>query len=30
MKAILDFISNICPITGDSLVDTIHHKDEKH
>ena len=23
MKAILDFISNICPITGDSLVDTI-------
>ena len=23
MKAVLDFISNICPITGDSLVDTI-------
>ena len=23
MKAILDFISNICPITGDSLIDTI-------
>jgi hypothetical protein len=23
MKAILDFISNICPITGDGLVDTI-------
>lgn len=23
MKAILDFISNICPITGDGLIDTI-------
>ena len=23
MKAILDFISNICPITGNSLIDTI-------
>lgn len=23
MKSVLDFISNICPITGDSLVDTI-------
>lgn len=23
MKSALDFISNICPITGDSLVDTI-------
>lgn len=23
MKAVLDFISNICPITGDSLIDTI-------